>query len=122
MKELSHLSEIYENYDTFVIDLWGVIHNGVKLNLKAIQAIEELKKKSKKIVFLSNAPIQSSEVINFLLKMKMNKSHLSNVMNSGEAAMSAINTNKFGKDSIHLVHMRDTTIYEKDKENQTSKE
>jgi ribonucleotide monophosphatase NagD (HAD superfamily) len=48
LKELSHLSEIYENYDTFVIDLWGVIHNGVKLNLKAIQAIEELKKKIKK--------------------------------------------------------------------------
>tara|TARA_B100000902_G_C27211431_1_gene864585 strand:- start:97 stop:903 length:807 start_codon:yes stop_codon:yes gene_type:complete len=120
LKELNHLSEIYENYDTFVIDLWGVIHNGVKLNLKAIQAIDELKKKSKKIVFLSNAPRPSSEVINFLLQMKMNKSHLSNVMTSGEAAMYAINQNKFGKDFFHLGPERDTNIFEKVKENKTN--
>ena len=39
MKELNHLSDIFENYDTFVIDLWGVIHNGVALNPKAIEAV-----------------------------------------------------------------------------------
>ena len=40
MKELNHLSDIFENYDTFVIDLWGVIHNGVALNPKAIEAVD----------------------------------------------------------------------------------
>jgi ribonucleotide monophosphatase NagD (HAD superfamily) len=56
LKELNHLSEIYA-YTTFVIDLWGVMHNGIKLNPKAIEAIDRsIKKKSKKIVFLSNAP------------------------------------------------------------------
>ena len=38
MKELKHLEDIFENYDTFVIDLWGVMHNGVVLNPKAIEA------------------------------------------------------------------------------------
>ena len=76
MKELYHLSDIYKKYDTFVIDLWGVVHNGVVLNPKAIEAIEELKKNSKKIVFLSNAPRPSSKVISFLLKMNMNEKHL----------------------------------------------
>ena len=42
MRELKHLSEIFENYDTFVIDLWGVMHNGVALNSKAIDAINQL--------------------------------------------------------------------------------
>ena len=56
MKELNHLSDIYKNYDTFVIDLWGVVHNGMVLNPKAIEAIEQLEKNSKKILFLSNAP------------------------------------------------------------------
>ena len=32
----------------------------------------------------------------FLLKMNMERKHLSNVMTSGEAAMYAINKNKFG--------------------------
>ena len=97
MKELKHLEDIFENYDTFVIDLWGVMHNGVVLNPKAIEAVDQLKKNLKKIVFLSNAPRPSSKVINFLLKMKMDKKFLEHVMTSGEAAMHAINQKKFGK-------------------------
>ena len=90
MKELNHLADIYENYDTFVIDLWGVMHNGVTLNSNAINAVDKLKKNSKKIVFLSNAPRPSSKVINFLQKMKMHKKYLDNVVTSGEAAMHSI--------------------------------
>ena len=122
MKELNHLSDIYKNYDTFVIDLWGVVHNGVMLNSKAIEAIEQLENNSKKIVFLSNAPRPSSKVINFLLKMNMNKKFLSNVMTSGEAAMHAINKNKFGKKFFHLGPPRDTSVFEKVKDNRVNLE
>ena len=122
MKELNHLSDIYKNYDTFVIDLWGVVHNGMVLNPKAIEAIEQLEKNSKKIVFLSNAPRPSSKVINFLLKMNMNKKYLSNVMTSGEAAMHAINRNKFGKSFFHLGPPRDTSVFEKVKDNRVDLE
>ena len=118
MKELNHLSDIYKNYDTFVIDLWGVVHNGMMLNPKAIEAIDQLHYNSKKIVFLSNAPRPSSKVINFLLKMNMNKKYLSNVMTSGEAAMYAINKNKFGKGFFHLGPPRDISVFEKVKDNQ----
>ncbi len=117
MIELNHLSEIYKKYDTFIIDLWGVMHNGVALNPKAIDAVEKLKINSKKIVFLSNAPRPSFKVVNFLLKMKMNKKYLSNVMTSGEAAMHAINNNKFGKTFFHLGPPRDTSVFEKIKDN-----
>ena len=44
MKELNHLSDIIDAYDTFVIDLWGVIHNGIKLNEKAMEVVDNLKK------------------------------------------------------------------------------
>ena len=120
MKELNHLSDIIDAYDTFVIDLWGVIHNGIKLNEKAMEVVDNLKKNSKKIVFLSNAPRPSVKVINFLLKMKMDKQYLSNVMTSGEAAMHAINKNKFGKTFFHLGPSRDESIFEKVKENKTT--
>ena len=119
MKELKHLSEVYKKYDTFVIDLWGVMHNGVILNSKAVEAVEQLKNNSKKVVFLSNAPRPSSKVINFLLKMNLDKKHLSNVMTSGEAAMHAINQNKFGKTFFHLGPPRDTSLFEKQKDNKT---
>jgi len=120
LRELNHLSEIFEKYDTFVIDLWGVMHNGIILNEKAVEAVNQLQINSKKVVFLSNAPRPSSKVVEFLLKMKMNKKHLDHVMTSGEAAMYAINKNKFGKNFFHLGPPRDTAIFEKVKENRTT--
>ena len=119
MRELKHLEDIYENYDTFVIDLWGVMHNGEVLNSKAIEAVDQLKKNLKKIVFLSNAPRPSSNVIDFLLKMKMEKKLLEHVMTSGEAAMYAINQKKFGKAFFHLGPERDISVFEKVKDNRT---
>ena len=120
MRELNHLSEVFDAYETFVIDLWGVMHDGIKLNVKAMEAVNQLKKNSKKIVFLSNAPRPSTKVIDFLFKMKMDKQYLSNVMTSGEAAMYAINKNKFGKKFFHLGPPRDIAIFEKVKENKSS--
>ena len=119
MRELKHLSEVFDAYDTFVIDLWGVMHDGIKLNDGAMEAVAQLKIKSKKIVFLSNAPRPSAKVVDFLLKMKMKKNYLSNVMTSGEAAMQAINQNKFGKKFFHLGPSRDSSIFEKVKDNKT---
>ena len=120
MRDLNHLSEIFHSYDTYIIDLWGVMHNGISLNSKAIQAVENLSKKSKKIVFLSNAPRPSSKVIEFLKRMKMDEKFLSKVITSGEAAMHAINENKFGKKFYHLGPSRDNSIFEKVLENKTS--
>ncbi len=120
MRELNHLSEISNNYDTFIIDLWGVVHNGIKLNSKAMEVIKNLKINSKKIVFLSNAPRPSLKVINFLLKMGMEKKYLSSVITSGEAAMYAINQNKFGKTFFHLGPPRDTSVFDKVKKNKTN--
>ncbi len=122
MRELRHLSEIFKNYDTFLIDLWGVVHNGVKLNPKAIEAVDNLTRNSKKIIFLSNAPRPSSKVVNFLLKMNMSQKYLTKVMTSGEAALNSINQNKFGKTFFHLGPERDANLFEKVKKNKTTLE
>lgn len=119
MKKLEHISEIYKLYDTFVIDLWGVIHNGISLNKKAIEVIDNLLEESKKIVFLSNAPRPSEKVREFLRKLKLEEKYLKNIVTSGEAAMHAINKNKFGRLFYHLGPSRDESIFEKVKKNKT---
>ena len=120
MRNLNHLSEIFHSYDTYVIDLWGVMHNGISLNPRAIEVVENLRENSKKIVFLSNAPRPSSKVIEFLKRMNMHEKFLTKVITSGEAAMYAINQNKFGKKFYHLGPTRDQSIFEKVLENKTS--
>jgi len=119
LKKLEHLSEIYSSYDTFVIDLWGVMHNGILLNDKAIEAADKLLKDSKKIVFLSNAPRPGEKVREFLKKLKMEEKYLKNIITSGEAAMRAINENRFGRLFYHLGPSRDESIFYKIKENKT---
>ncbi|MDC3104503.1 TIGR01459 family HAD-type hydrolase [Candidatus Pelagibacter bacterium] len=122
MRNLNHLSEIFNSYDTYVVDLWGVMHNGISLNPKAIEVIENLSKNSKKVVFLSNAPRPSANVIDFLKKMKMDEKFLSKVVTSGEAAMQAVNSNKFGKKFYHLGPVRDNSIFRKVESNKTTLE
>jgi len=113
LRDLNHLSEIFHLYDIFVIDLWGVMHNGIALNSKAVEVVENLSKNSKKIVFLSNAPRPRSKVVEFLKKLRMNDKFLSHVITSGEAAMYAINENKFGKKFYHLGPPRDQSLFQK---------
>ena len=43
-KNLDHLGikSIVKNYDLFFIDLWGVIHNGIKLYDNSIDVLDNL--------------------------------------------------------------------------------
>ena len=43
--DFTGLQSIADHYDLFYIDLWGVIHNGIKLHEKAITVLKELSKK-----------------------------------------------------------------------------
>ncbi|MDB9760506.1 TIGR01459 family HAD-type hydrolase [Pelagibacteraceae bacterium] len=122
MKKLNHLAEIYKNYDTYIIDLWGVIHNGVKVNPKAIEAVKNLMEGKKKVVFLSNAPRPSKEVKKFLQELKIEDRYLQNIMTSGEAAMLALQKESYGKFFYHLGPERDNSVFFKIKENKTTLE
>ena len=50
-KRIMKLSEIYEKYSCFFVDLWGVIHNGIKLFQDARETLQVLKKNQKKIFY-----------------------------------------------------------------------
>ena len=58
---------IVENYDLFFVDLWGVIHNGIKLNKNAIETLVEISKAKKNYVLLTNAPRPNNAVKIFLI-------------------------------------------------------
>ena len=60
---------IADKYDLFYIDLWGVIHNGIKLHQEAILTINEILKIKKHFVLLTNAPRPNETVKVFLEKM-----------------------------------------------------
>ena len=67
-KTIKGLSVIYHKYDVFFIDLWGVVHNGIKLYDHSIEVLGNLKMAKKDFVLLTNAPRPNENVINFLKK------------------------------------------------------
>jgi len=111
-KIISGLKEIHEKYDVFFIDLWGVMHNGIKLYSGAIEAIENLYKLKKRFVLMSNAPRPSKNVEKFLLKLKMDKIYSKNIFTSGEAALKSLKQNIYGKFFYHLGPKRDKDLFE----------
>ena len=121
-KLIKGLSQIQSKYDAFFIDLWGVMHNGIKLYPEAIEVLENLQKLNKRFVLMSNAPRPSKKVENFLLNLKMNKTFTKNIFTSGEAAIKSIQNNTYGKKFYHLGPERDNSLFEGLEKNKRSLE
>ena len=51
-KIIKGLREIYDEYDAFFIDLWGVVHNGIQLYPQAVSTLENLNKLNKRFVLI----------------------------------------------------------------------
>ena len=111
MKLINGLRQVQSKYDVFFIDLWGVVHNGVKLNPKAIEVLENLNKLNKRFVLMSNAPRPSKSVERFLIKLNMNRKLIKNIFTSGEAALKSLQNNTFGNFFYHLGPKRDSVLY-----------
>ena len=61
-KFISSLSEIAENYDTILCDVWGVIHNGREAFEPACDALVAFRKKGGKVSLITNAPVPEKRV------------------------------------------------------------
>ncbi len=119
-KFIKGLSQIQSKYDTFFIDLWGVVHNGVELYSEAINVLKNLNKLNKRFVLISNAPRPSLSVGKFLANLKMDKTFIKNVFTSGDAALRTLNKNIYGKKFYHLGPQRDKDLIKEFKENESS--
>ncbi|MFQ6018248.1 MAG: TIGR01459 family HAD-type hydrolase, partial [Kiloniellaceae bacterium] len=51
-----------ERYDGFIVDLWGVLHDGVAAFPAALGCLEELRRRAKRVLILSNAPRRAAAV------------------------------------------------------------
>ena len=117
-KFIKGLGQIYDKYDAFFIDLWGVVHNGIQLNSGAIEVLENLNKLKKRFVLMSNAPRPAKNVEKFLHKLNMSKILSKNIFTSGEAALKSLQKNTYGENFYHLGPKRDKDLFQNFKQNQ----
>lgn len=87
VQNIQKLREIAQNYDVFIIDLWGVLHNGVKVFLPAIEALEQLKKAHKKVYLVTNNPKTSIENIQKLTQMGLSCEFYTELVSAGQKCL-----------------------------------
>ena len=109
--DLNGLQSIADNYYLFYIDIWGVIHDGIKLHEKAIVVLKELLRKDKAFVLLTNAPRPNKTVRNFLQKMGMDQKLRDHVFTSGEAALNYLKKYFQSKKFYHIGPPRDFDLF-----------
>ncbi|MEE8445714.1 MAG: TIGR01459 family HAD-type hydrolase [Alphaproteobacteria bacterium] len=87
---LAGLAAIAERYDGFILDLWGTIHDGLQPLAGAVECLDALKARDKKILILSNAPRRSAAVEARMDRIGIPRGLYDHVLSSGEAAYIAI--------------------------------
>jgi HAD superfamily hydrolase (TIGR01459 family) len=80
------LRTLAADYDGFILDLWGVLHDGFKPFPGVVAGLERLIESGKRVVILSNAPRRAHEVIARLTEIGIRPGLYHHVMSSGEEA------------------------------------
>ena len=110
------LRSIFNQYNLFYIDIWGVIHNGVKIFNDSLEVLQNLKNENKEFVLLTNAPRPNLTVIDFLKKIGLEDFH-KNVYTSGEASLKFLLNNFIDQKFFHIGQAKDFDLFSKFKQN-----
>jgi len=118
MKSLRGIRSLADRYDTFVIDLWGTLHNGITAYPGAADALGRLKDKGKTIGLLSNAPRRAALAVDMLEGLGIGRNLYDAILTSGESVFRALSdrsdpwTQKLSGACWHLGSSRDRRLFE----------
>ncbi len=84
MKLIGSILEIIDRYDNFIIDQWGVMHDGKLGYRHAIEAINHLEKNKKKLIIISNSSKRKISSANRLPSLGFKKNSFVEIITSGE--------------------------------------
>lgn len=78
------ISDISDSYSAFILDQWGVLHNGEKLYDGVLDCLKELKNRNKFILILSNSGKRAAVNAESMKKLGLGSSHYDMILTSGE--------------------------------------
>src|SRR6185437_15547695 len=84
MQYLTGFAPLARRYGGFIVDLWGVIHDGVTPYDGAIDCLEQLRALGKPAVLLSNAPRRATVAQRGMREMGIPDTLYTGILTSGE--------------------------------------
>ncbi len=112
------LSALADRYDAFIIDLWGVMHDGLKAYPQAVEALRQLRQAGKRSVILSNAPRRAATIAARNTEIGIPEDLPDHLLSSGEDAWQHLKTRPdawyqaLGRRCFHLGPARDNGMRE----------
>jgi len=112
------ISAFVDNYDAVVIDLWGVIHDGVTLYPGVANCLRRLVDQRKPYAMLSNAPRRAVAIARSMDRMGLSASLYPHIMSSGEATWRGLKDRQeawfdgVGDRCFHIGPERDANLFD----------
>ncbi|CAJ1959381.1 unnamed protein product [Cylindrotheca closterium] len=91
---LSGVRDIVDRYDVFLLDMWGVMHDGEVAYEGVLDVISKLKELGKDLIILSNSSKRQIKSIKMLNKLGFDPKDFSNIITSGEVAYHMLSNTK----------------------------
>jgi HAD superfamily hydrolase (TIGR01459 family) len=85
---LPGFAPVANKYDGFILDLWGVIHNGIAPYPAALECLRRLA--GRPVLLLSNAPRRAESVRRTLRRLGIEDALYTHILTSGEATWQAL--------------------------------
>ena len=89
------LANIAPNYDAFILDLWGVVHNGLAPYPGVLACMEQLRADGRKLLLLSNAPRTHNFVEDFLENIGVMRESYDLILTSGDMSRIVLEDKRF---------------------------
>lgn len=83
---LSGLRDIADKYDYYFLDIFGLLHNGVRPNPGTVLCLETLKNHGKKTCLVSNTPKMPDDTIRDLTRLGIERSMYDEIVTAGASA------------------------------------
>lgn len=97
--------------EALLVDLWGVIHDGVALYPGVIEALAYLQKKQIPVIFLSNAPRRARVAAAGLMRLGVLRDLYTDILTSGEATYAYFAKNTpWGRDYMYIGPEKDRVL------------
>ncbi|MGB8275107.1 MAG: TIGR01459 family HAD-type hydrolase, partial [Alphaproteobacteria bacterium] len=115
---LPGLAPLAGDYDGFICDLWGVIHNGFAPYPGVVACLERLRDLNKHVVLLSNAPRRAAPIARQMTGMGLDPALYDHVHSSGEHVHGELASRQdpwiagLGCACLHIGPERDSSIFE----------
>ncbi len=118
LRAIAGLREVAADYDGFILDLWGLVHDGATPYPPSRDTFLALKAAGKKTLLLSNAPRRAYALVEAMTKMGLERALYGEVLSSGEAVNQALIRRDdaffqtLGRRCYHLGPPRDQSVFD----------